>query len=410
MLDPKKFSFNGQITNRKSVISQLNLPDNVSNFELTKAAYQKWTLSLNLHLAGDYAIVLPLEEEQHVFLCLSPFSSHQLFYKNDTKTISINNTLADFSHQAHVDTFAINQLLHWRYIYSPNTLFKHVSALSNGQSLIWQLSSKPELIVQKQLSLYERLNAEESESPNDTVGNITNNELDFFNVFNQLPHLSQLMSHPVSALWQIEFLLLIQINHEHKLICNHEPQLASLQEKSRNTLNTKIFKRSLSKQNSPLSTLQQTLFTQYELELSSWTLASKPSFEVWLYLSFELPNIWAQKRLIAQAYNKDIQFNYCDNTQLKQLLVSQHKSTLTTQSHSQFFSFNDESIVNLFDAMQRLMNHGFKPVTNKLFHLIPPISSKLLKKHNTNPTQVEEFCYLSLTLDHLARHANWSIY
>ena len=79
MLDPKKFSLNGKITNRKHVILQLRLPCNTSDFELIKAAYLKWSISLNLHVAGDYAIVLPLEETSRVFLCLSAFSSHQLF-------------------------------------------------------------------------------------------------------------------------------------------------------------------------------------------------------------------------------------------------------------------------------------------------------------------------------------------
>ena len=186
MLDPKNFCFNGQITNRKNVISQLNLPSNASDFELTKAAYVKWALALNLHLAGDYVIVLPLEDTQHVFLCLSAFSSHQLFYRNDKHTINISNTLADFSHQANVDILAINQLLHWRYICTPNTLFKHVSALSNGQSIICQLGSNPAVILQKKLSLFEKLNAAQSENDNAEIGNITNSELSFFNIFNHI--------------------------------------------------------------------------------------------------------------------------------------------------------------------------------------------------------------------------------
>ncbi len=409
MLDPKKFSLNGKITNRKHVIVQLRLPCNTSDFELIKAAYLKWSISLNLHVAGDYAIVLPLEETSRVFLCLSAFSSHQLFYKNNKKTMSISDALADFSHQANVDILAINQLLHWRYICSPNTLFKHVLSLSNGQSFICQLDANPAVILQKQLSLSEKLSAAQSENNNTEVGNISHNELSFFNIFNQLPQLSQLLTHPVSALWQIEFLLSIQISHDHKLISDDEPQLALIEKKSKNTFNTNIFRRRLTKQDSALSTFEKRLFTQYKLELSSWTLSSEPSFSVWLYLSFELPNRWAQQRLIAQANNKEIQFNYCDNTQLKRLLVSQNKLIETTPSHSQFFSFNDESIINIFDAMQRLMHHGFKPVTHKLFHIVPPISARLLKKHNKNPRQVEEFCCLSLTLDHLARHANWSI-
>ncbi|PAJ74538.1 hypothetical protein CJF42_09965 [Pseudoalteromonas sp. NBT06-2] len=409
MINLNEFSFNGQITNRNNVTSQLKLPENVSDFELIQSAYLKWQLALNLYLAGDYVIVLPLEKNQQVFLCLSAFSSHQLFYKNDATTLSISKTLSDFSHQAKVDPFAVSQLLHWRNICSPNTLFKDVFALNNGQSAIWQHESNPELISQKQLTLSQKLNAAQSETPEHKVGNITNNELSFFNIFNQLPQLSQLMTQPVSALWQIEFLLLVQISHDHQLICDHKPQLELVQNKSKNSFNHNIFRRRLNTQNSPLTKLKKYLFKQYKLEIASGAFESTPNFEVWMYLTFELPNKWAQQRLIAQTYNKDIQFNYCDSNKLKQLLIEQSNPTKTTQPHSQFFSFNDESIVNIFDAMQRLMHHGFDPVTNKLFHIVPPISAKLLKKHNKNPTQVEEFCCLSLTLDHLARHANWSV-
>lgn len=407
MINIHEFNFYGQITNRNHVINQLNLAEDASDFELISAAYLKWQLSINVYLAGDYAIVLPLKEKKQVFICLSAFSSHQLFYKINSKTLKMSIQLSDFSQQAKVCPFAVTQLLHWRYISSPNTLFKDVYSLNNGQSIIWQLETEPEKISQKQLTLSQKLNAAPNAIQANSSGNISNDELSFFNIFNQLPHLSQIITHPVSALWQIEFLLLVQISHEKQLVCAHKPRLNQVEQKSKYTLNTNIFRNRLNEQNSALNKFKKQLLAQYKAEIACEPNENKTSFATWTYLSFELPNKWAQQRLIAKAYNKDIQFNYCNSNKLKQLL-SENISSTQPQT-SQFFSFNDESIINIFDAMQRLMHHGFEPVTNKLFHVVPPISAKLLKKHKKNPIQVEEFCCLSLTLDHLARHADWSV-
>ncbi|MBU2968654.1 hypothetical protein KO527_04710 [Pseudoalteromonas sp. C2R02] len=407
MINLHEFSFYGQITNRNHVINQLDLAEDASDFELISAAYLKWQLSINVYLAGDYAIVLPLKEKKQVFICLSAFSSHQLFYKINSKALKMSIQLSDFSQQAKVCPFAVTQLLHWRYISSPNTLFKDVYSLNNGQSIIWQLETEPEKISQKQLTLSQKLNAAPNAIQANSSGNISNDELSFFNIFNQLPHLSQIITHPVSALWQIEFLLLVQISHERQLVCDHRPRLNQVEQKSKYTLNTNIFRNRLNEQNSSLNKFKKQLLAQYKAEIACESDENKTSFATWTYLSFELPNKWAQQRLIAKAYNKDIQFNYCNSNKLKQLL-SENISSTQPQT-SQFFSFNDESIINIFDAMQRLMHYGFAPVTNKLFHIVPPISAKLLKKHKKNPIQVEEFCCLSLTLDHLARYADWSV-
>jgi len=405
MINVKEFSFYGQITNRKHLSSVLNLPQNATDFELIQSAFLKWQSSLNLHLAGDYAIVLPLKEKQQVLICLSAFSSHQIFYKNDGKSLRISNQLSDFSTQAKVSPLSVSQLLQWRYICSPNTLFKEFYSLNNGQSIIWQIGSNPKQLIQKQLTLPQKLDAAPSEAQPTGSEHLNYGELALSNQFNQLPHLCQVLTQPISALWQIEFFLMVQKSQEDQLICKQKPQLEQVQSKF--ILNTNILRSCLNKEIRALNKLRDKLNAQYQAEVSTENFKHRLSFETWMYLSFELPNKWAQKRQIAQAYNKQIQFHYCDSSTLNQLLME--KLSPTETQHTHIFSFNDESIVNIFDAMQRLMHHGFEPVTNKLFHIVPPISAKLVKKHPNNPTQVEEFCCLSLTLDHLARHANWTV-
>lgn len=142
-----------------------------------------------------------------------------------------------------------------------------------------------------------------------------------------------------------------------------------------------------------------------------------PSFELWLALSVRLPNLWQQERLLADRLGQKVNFICLSTDVIRQALSSnqadfnnyeQALPSLGAYEMSRYFSHEDDSLVSLYDAMQRLMMHGYKPVTQRLFNIAPPLSAKLIK-HTEQQKQVDAFCMQSLTLDHLSRHLNCSL-
>lgn len=410
MLTLNTLTLKGELTNRTSLIKQLHLTDDATNNTLITAAYQQWGNDMNRHISGDYLIVLPLPKHQ-LLMCLSGFSSYQLFYQSDTQSLKISDNLADFSHNAQLTASGIHHLLHGGIPNYHHSLFDHVEQLACGQSIHWQLGETIELLSHQSLSLQQKLNSAHAECINSGTGNIKTAELDTTEAFNQLPTLAQILTQPVSASWQLEFYLQVQQSDQVQLCCDQQPIVQFPFTATVKNLSGQLLKKPLKHAAQRLKQLEKQHISQFKEELANWNISSELDLHTWLYLSFEINEQWAQKRLIAQAKNKKIRFNYCDNATLKQWLLSltDSKKNKASAISTMPFSFNDDSIVNIFDAMQRLMYHGYRPVTNTLFNIVPPLSAKLLKQHAKYPIQVESFCCLSLTLDHLARHANWSL-
>ena len=414
MLIDHSFSFKGYISNKKLLIEQLNLAADVTTVDLVEAAFNQWALDLNRHLAGDYSIILPLKTTNQIFICLSAFSSHALFYQQDNNELSISDRSQDFNNNAEVCPFAISQLLAWGYIVAPQTLLSNIQTLNNGHSQLWQLSPAIELVSSKQLTLSEKIHSASAEPQQTLIANTTVVDRVSPDVFNQLPSLSHILNQPVSAEWQIQFLLTLQQRTDQteiisdeglNLLVNHQSPM--IKEKAK--FGKKIYRHSLKRYQKPIKKLKECIVHLYQAEISNWLDADVPSFETWLMLSYELPNRWYQQRLIAQSLAQKITFIYTDNTQIKTLIATQVQGVQPLPTQPQLFNLADQSIVNIFDAMQRLMHHGFTPVTHQLFHIVPPVSAKLISYYPRFPAQVTQFCYLALTLDHLARHSAWSV-
>jgi len=410
MLNTNTITFKGKLTNKQILIEQLDLDKEATITVLIESAYQQWGALFNQHLAGDYIIVLPLAERQ-LLVCLSPFSSHQLFYRADDNGFFLSDNLSCFSQGATVNTLSINQLLTGRTLYQGNHLFDGVSMLTNGQCQIWQFSPRLELVSDHTLTLQQKLNSASNQSSEPLVDNIANETFIPTQAFNQLPTLARILTEPVSALWQLNFLQQVQQHTQPDLHCQQPPIIMQGVSKTINSLSASLLKRPLMRRQSALTQINSVLYDQFQRELDDWYEPNTLDFKTWLYLSYELGVQWAQKRLIAQHYDKAIDFGFCDSAKIKHWLnqAPVEQQSLTTQPVNPLFSLSDDSIVNIFDAMQRLMYHGYKPVTEKLFNIVPPISAKLIKQHPKHSSQVESFCCLSLTLDHLARHANWSL-
>ncbi len=415
------FSFCGEITNKQTVLSQLHLTPNTTEQALFNAAYELWGHDLNQHIAGDYSLVLPLLKSNTLFCCLSAFSSHNLYYRENEVTLYFSNNFSQFNHNAIIDQRAIAQLLDNEFLLAPQTLFKHVKQLQNGESQLWQLSPEPVQLSTKQLSLLQKIQSASSDIISVTNEHEQISYTDLINskiAFNQLPEISRTLNSPITDSWQLIFY--------HSLLSNKQPHINSnegvnfwlaLMEKTPYSIETipkfktKILRPKLKKSIKDNKQTQQTLLTQYHQEMCDWSYIYQPNFYLWLALSFELPSIWSQQRLIAERLNKTINFVFTDSKQVQHLLSADTENTYTAcqSTTAKIFNFNDPSINNIFDAMQRLMLHGFAPVTHKLFHIVPPISAKLLKQYTNNAKHVENFCFHSLTLDHLARHFNWSL-
>ncbi len=503
-LNHRCFAFYGQITNRDSVIEALGLVEETSMQDLLTVAFQTWKLDFNQKVLGDYALVLPLGASlgssldapigvsldsnalHECFISCSAFSSFSLFYQATNLDFSVSFQLDDFLGDALLDPAAIGQLFTQSYIVPPLTLVKDVRQLSNGESQLWQISSKTiglkaSCLVHKTLTLMEKIKTgalvclpEEKRFANTQVlsekslsaGSVDDNALKQlkdtgFDAFMALPSLSRILNEPVTQVSQLTLVETL-LNQEGEsyvsasgmsvlglvtqgqgvtpacstgLLNQRWDKTALDENKTLKTLYKRIFKSNMRQAFKAQRQVQLKLRQEYQSQMLSFksldqtALASAkcelPSFETWLQLSVCLPNVWRQERLIAESLGKTIYFSCLDASLIRHSLgqIGQTKvssglacaqlgqtqtQAFKTDSPANYFKLDDDSLVNLYDAMQRLMMHGYQPVTKTLFKIVPPITAKLIKQHK-HGQRVQAFCMKSLTLDHLSRHLNCSL-
>ena len=192
---------------------------------------------------------------------------------------------------------------------------------------------------------------------------------------------------------------------------------ALLDIKSLKSLYGPLFKSGLSQAFKQQRQTQLKLRQEYQTQMLSFHQGqvTTPSFELWLDLTVRLPNQWQQERLLAEGLGKEVQFVALTHgfaaraiEQSVLALIPNDNQWLKTASKV-YFDPQDDSLVNLYDAMQRLMLHGYKPVTHSLLKVAaPPLTAKLIKQQDKR-SQVDAFCMKSLTLDHLSRHLGCSL-
>jgi len=192
---------------------------------------------------------------------------------------------------------------------------------------------------------------------------------------------------------------------------------ALLDIKSLKSLYGPLFKSGLSQAFKQQRQTQLKLRQEYQTQMLSFPQGqvTTPSFELWLDLTVRLPNQWQQERLLAEGLGKEVQFFALTHgfavrpiEQSVLALMPNDNQWLKTASKV-YFDPQDDSLVNLYDAMQRLMLHGYKPVTHSLLKVAaPPLTAKLIKQQDKR-SQVDAFCMKSLTLDHLSRHLGCSL-
>jgi hypothetical protein len=411
-----EFMFVGQISNRSFIINSLGLDECISSTDLVYAAYRHWSMHFNQYVAGDYALALPIENIQpgstvSLFFCLSAFSSHSLFYRVLDNKLTISPTQEKFNHQATVNPIAVAQMLDNDVILPPQTLLKGVSQLANGESQLWHVEKRPAQILTVRLGLQQKIDSAGSEVIQHlTDVNAPTPTAQPFD-FNQLPRLSRLLNQPVNVSWQINFHQLMAQNPLDHIISDDgiDDWLATQSTQNKVEITAKILRPLLKRSQKQARKMVSALVEDFDKQMNDWTGHSKPDFDKWFALSYLLPQRWAQKRLMAEAAGKTITFSCTNSSFVQQLLCLDKPTNVNKETPDSAFSFSDASIKNIYDAMQRLMWHGYKPVTNQLFHIVPPLSAGLLKQHPNHPDKVNGFCFHTLTLDHLSRQHCWSI-
>ncbi|KZM42515.1 hypothetical protein OA92_11400 [Marinomonas sp. SBI22] len=490
--DHNSFLFDGYLTNRQSLIQELELAEDTSLQTLLKAAFQAWKLDFNQKVLGDYRLILPIEGSSdksnlpECFITCSAFSSYRLFYKSNEAEFALSSSMNDFITGAELDADAIGQLFTQSYLVPPLTLVKGVRQLANGESQIWQIASgqtgiKAKCLAHKTLSLQEKLCLNqlgsqaaksesqmakaESQAAKSECGQLENKQASVkedeaigllkegkFNAFMALPLVSRLLSEPVTQLGQLCLLDNLMADSSdayqsktglYRLQGQAEStqrqvaalgtglgiasQLAELNQawdknalldiKSLKSLYGPLFKSGLSQAFKQQRQTQLKLRQEYQTQMLSFHQGqvTTPSFELWLDLTVRLPNQWQQERLLAEGLGKEVQFVALTHgfaarviEQSVLALIPNDNQWLKTASKV-YFDPQDDSLVNLYDAMQRLMLHGYKPVTHSLLKVAaPPLTAKLIKQQDKR-SQVDAFCMKSLTLDHLSRHLGCSL-
>ncbi|MGB0942633.1 MAG: hypothetical protein ACPGUE_09540 [Marinomonas sp.] len=487
--DHNSFLFDGYLTNRQSLIQELELAADTPLQTLLKAAFKAWKLDFNQKVLGDYRLILPIKDLSdksnlpECFITCSAFSSYRLFYKSNEAEFVLSPSMNDFMQGAELDANAIGQLFTQSYLVPPLTLVKGVRQLANGESQIWQIASgqtgiKAKCLAHKTLNLHEKLhlnqlgfqtlksetqtvksecaqleNKQASVKEDEAIGLLKEGK---FNAFMALPLVSRLLSEPVTQLGQLCLLdnlmadsseayqsktglyrLQGQAESKQKQATAHScgvgtglgvaSQLAELNQawdkntlldiKSLKSLYGPLFKSGLSKAFKQQRQTQLKLRQEYQTQMLSFPQGqvTTPSFELWLDLTVRLPNRWQQERLLAEGLGKEVQFVALIQgfaarpiEQSVLALIPNDNQWLKTASKV-YFDPQDDSLVNLYDAMQRLMLHGYKPVTHSLLKVAaPPLTAKLIKQQDKR-SQVDAFCMKSLTLDHLSRHLGCSL-
>lgn len=390
----------GSLTGLEALAKTLNVNGNPSQTELIVQAYQRWGSDFNRHVSGDYALVLRSDDNK-LFLCRSAFSSHALYYSLQDGELQASTTMDPFKRKAKVNPLAIHLLLTQGIILPPLSLLEEVSQLASGESQLWQLGKEPLRLHQQQLTLAQKCQVDDSTKIMVATELTDIEQADF----NRLPSICRRLGQPVSDAWQIRFAQAIKQIEADTIISDAGPEFITAEQSQLMKIAAKVLRPMTVKTDKKAAALMAKVKQTYEQEVNDGTLAEAVNFERWFALSFKLPEVWQQMRKLAESEHKQIHFNYAAAAQSKTLLNAQPD----TIDYCGPFKFDDISIKNPYDAMQRLMWHGTPEVTKKLFKIVPPLSAGLLKRHPVDPKAVDGFCFTSLTLDHLAKQNQWSL-
>ena len=414
----------GYLTNEQAVCEQLKIK-NGDQQALLNAALEHWGFEVNKHLIGDYVLIW-LNGEQ-LLVTSSARSSFTLFYqqisdkqesdkqesdkqksnqeKNDQQNngLTLSTDLNSLSHEfeATINKAQLLQTLALGPLAGKNTCFDHINQLQCGETLIWQLQQNIELSHQARLSHAKQLIlAQQNELPTaETIVPRVLEEIDLTKLFNQLPSLAHHLGEPIIDVALAHFDSLVQASETDTLLLDGSwiaarNVIGEQPFKNNHRWCKSILKRPLLQQRSQLNKRHNQLVIEFEAEQNEH---HKPlSFSQWLDLHYVIP-AWCQiLQRICQHHGKTLINPYIGGEKI---------ITMVTQPNNKpaaYFTLQQISLANIYDAMQRLFHVG-EPDTLKLFNLNPASTARLVSRQTDNPHRIEQLSVLLLTFDYLAR-------
>ncbi|WDE09098.1 hypothetical protein SG34_030480 [Thalassomonas viridans] len=386
----------GYLSNERQLYQQLNI-ENGDQQALLNAAVSHWGREANRHLFGDYLLIWLTDEQ--LMVTSSARASFTLFYTRDKDQLALATDLKLLTEmvQAGLNQSYLLQLLALGQLAAKDTSFEQISRLQAGETLIWQLEKEIALTHESRLSDTEQLELVQlfALPPGEALAPRTVDDVNETGLFNQLPSLAYRLGEPVVDAALAHFDSLVHASSSDTLVLD----ISWLN--ARNTVaeqaNNKIWCKSILKR--PLLA-QRKVLQQCQQQLASAFKAAQDehseflTFSQWLDLHYVIP-AWCQLlQRICRLHGKTLINPYMQPGHLMPVVKQAVKPS------SAYFSLQQISLANVYDAMQRLFYTG-EAGTRELFDLNPMDTAGLLRK--TERRRVEQLAVLVLTLDYLVR-------
>mgnify|MGYP000598240643 CR=1 FL=1 len=392
----------GYLSNAQQLSTELKI-DSGDEQALLNAAVRQWGSELNRRLCGDYLLIY-LSDEQ-LLLTSSARSSFTAFYsiegqpneKQPGLTLATElKQLTDLT-QTSLKSSHLLELLAFGPLAGSNTCFEQISQLQAGETLIWQLQQEISLSHQSRLTDAEQLEiARRNKIPaGEVLAPREMDDLDLTKLFNQLPSLAHRLGEPVANAALAHFDSQVKAAGSDTLILDISwlnARNTPAEEGKKNLWCKSILKPALLAQRQKLQQRRQEL-------VSVFKSAQDPhseflTFGQWLDLHYLIP-AWCQLlQRICQLHGKTLINPFMQPEQLLPLVKKAQPSLPA------YFSLQQISLANIYDAMQRLFYTG-ESGTRDLFDLNPLSTARLLRK--TERRRMESLAVQVLTLDYLLR-------
>ena len=416
--------FIGYISNAKALQQQLNLNldgelNQQAMEQLVCAAIQRWGYKVNQYLFGDYNIVWFDENEQHLGITASARSSFSLFYTLQRQANDPIEVAFDLK-KLHREDNVLNPI-HWLQqvslgpLIGRHTYLNNIRRLQPGETIIWNMTEykcchQVKLESEQQLKFADNaLSSCFDNSPTICFEHQQQEQqTSTLALFNQLPQIAHHLGEPIHDALLAHFDQQIsQCEHtwvkldeswfSGRLNVTQAP-ITGQKFDSKIIWQKSILRDSLLKFRRKVSHRQDYLFTSFEA-VSAEKNHDQLTFATWLDLHFVIP-AWCQLyQRIANKYGKVIINPYIKAENALAMINKQQTS------EKGFFNLEDESLCNVYDAMQRLFRNG-EQATKKWFDLKPAVTAGFIKQREQYPRLVEQTSIAMLTFDYLAKFHN----
>ncbi|WP_281557905.1 hypothetical protein [Thalassomonas sp. RHCl1] len=403
-LEPGQCYLMGYLSNEQALYRQLNI-ENDDQQALLNAAVKKWRHELNRHLFGDY-LLINFDGEQ-LQLTSSARASFTLFYRQSQNEqgqygLALASNLKQLTQvfDAKINPVQLMQTLALGSLADEHTCFKQIKQLQSGETLIWQLAGETRLSHSSNLPVAQQLTlAQNSALPQaELIAPRRTDDIELTELFNRLPSLAHGLGQPLVDASLAHFDAQVQATDSDTLLLDISWLSArhiTCEQGIHSSHNwcKSILKRPLLAQRSQLQYRQQQLVSAYQTAKQEQN--EKLSFSQWLDLHYVIP-AWCQLlQGICRLHGKILVNPYMHAQQLIPLVTQAY------QAPAAYFSLQQVSLANVYDAMQRLFYSG-EVETRKLFDLNPLDTSRLIRREQDRH-RVEQLSVLLLTMDYLTR-------